>query len=109
MSRAFALFLVAIACRTAIVLFGLTIGLRLLGKRQIGQMNVYDLVLVMALANAVQNAMTLGRGELSVGVVSAGVLLLVGRLLTSLFLRRPHLGERWVGTPTVIIDHGRLL
>lgn len=101
--------LIAVAARTAIVLLFLIAGLRLLGKRQIGQMNLFDLVLIMALANGVQNAMTMGRGELSVGIVSAGMLLLAGRLLTWLFLRRPHLEERLVGTPTVIIDHGRLL
>jgi uncharacterized membrane protein YcaP (DUF421 family) len=100
--------LLAIAIRTAVVLLVLVGGLRLFGKRQIGQMNLFDLVLVMALANAVQNAMTMGRGELLVGIVSAGTLLLAGRLLTTLFLRRPQLHERLVGTPTVIIDHGRL-
>jgi uncharacterized membrane protein YcaP (DUF421 family) len=109
MTPAFARFLLIIGLRTAIVLLFLIGGIRLFGKRQIGQLNLFDLVLVMALANGVQNAMTMGKGELSVGIMSAGALLLVGRLLTLLFLRRPSLEERWVGTPTVIIEHGRLL
>ena len=72
MSKAFLIFLTTISARTAIVMLFLIIGIRLFGKRQIGQMNIYDLALIMALANAVQNAMTGGKGYLSVGIVSAG-------------------------------------
>ena len=71
-------FLVAIAVRTLLVLLALVISLRLLGKRQSGQFNIYDLALIMLLANAVQNAMTNGDGHLLVGVVSAGTLLAAG-------------------------------
>jgi uncharacterized membrane protein YcaP (DUF421 family) len=108
MTPAYARFLLVIAVRSAVVLLFLIAGLRVLGKRQIGQMNIFDLVLVMALANAVQNAMTMGKGELSVGIASAGILILIGRILTAVFLRRPRLEERWVGTPTVIISDGQL-
>src|SRR5438105_15044407 len=92
-------FLVAIAARTAIVLVVLLIAIRFLGKRQIGGMNVYDLVLMLALANAVQNAMTKGSGHLAVGLVSAGTLLLLGRVLGIAFVRQPWLEARVVGTP----------
>lgn len=109
MSAAYARFLLVIATRSAIVLLVLIAGLRVLGKRQIGQMNIFDLVLVMALANAVQNAMTMGKGELTVGIASAGILIVIGRILTAMFLRRPRLEARWVGTPTTIISNGRLL
>jgi uncharacterized membrane protein YcaP (DUF421 family) len=108
-SHPFYWFLSTIAARTAIVLLFLVVGLRLMGKRQIGQMNIYDLVLVMALANGVQNAMTAGRGELSIGIVSAGTLILIGRWLTSAFVRHPRLEERLIGTPTVIINDGQLV
>lgn len=108
MTHATPSFLLAIAVRSAIVLIYLTVGLRVLGKRQLGQWNAYDLVMVMALANAVQNAMTKGSGHLAVGIVSAGTLLLIGRALASLFVRHPHLEERLVGMPTLIINHGQL-
>ncbi len=101
--------LLNIAARTTVVLVWLVLGLRLLGKRQVGQMNLYDLVLVMALANAVQNAMTSGKGDLSVGLVSAGVLLLGGRVLTAVFVRAPRLEEAVLGTPVVVINYGQLL
>jgi uncharacterized membrane protein YcaP (DUF421 family) len=101
-------FLSQIAARTAIVLLFLAAGLRLFGKRQLGQMNVYDLAMIMALANAVQNAMTAGKGDLSVGIVSASMLFLVGRALTVLVTRLPRLEDELVGSPTLIINDGRL-
>jgi uncharacterized membrane protein YcaP (DUF421 family) len=96
--------LVATAVKTGIVLLCVVAGLRLLGKRQSAQLNIYDLVL----ANAVQNAMTGGRGNLAVGLVAAGTLLLLGRLFTELAVRRPHWEERIIGCPTIIINDGRL-
>src|SRR5262249_17282001 len=103
------LLLLRIAVRTAVVLIYLTAGLRLLGKRQLGQMNIYDLAMVMALANAVQNAMTAGEGRLPIGVVSAGTLLLLGRLLTVAFARSPTLEQHLCGTPTILINDGHLV
>jgi uncharacterized membrane protein YcaP (DUF421 family) len=102
-------FLFSIGVRTAVVLLWLTIGLRLLGKRYVGQMNVYDLVFIMCLANAVQNAMTAGKGELSVGLTSAAVLIGAGRILSEIFVRAPKLERRFVGTPTPLISDGRLI
>ncbi len=101
-------FLSTIAARTAIVVLALLAGVRLFGKRQVGGMNIYDLVLVLLLANAVQNAMTQGSGMLGVGIVSAGVLLLLDRFLGVVFVKRPTLEARLVGTPTVIIRDGQL-
>jgi len=79
MSAAYFYFISLLFARTAIVFAACVIGLRLLGKRQIGQFNIYDLAMIMALANAVQNAMTSGTGNFTTGVVCAGVLLLLGR------------------------------
>ena len=109
MTHEYAVFLWTVAARTLIVLLWLVVGLRVLGKRQLGQMNVYDLVMIMCLSNAVQNALTYGKGELSVGLVSAGMLLLAGRVMSELFVRAPGLEKRLVGTPTVVISEGRLV
>lgn len=109
MSHAFLWFLSTIAARTLIVALFLIGGLRLLGKRQIGQLNIYDLAMVMALANGVQNAMTNGNGNLSVGMVSAGTLLLLGFAITWLFVLRPGLERVVVGTPTLLVSDGRFL
>ena len=98
-----------IAARTLIVLLFIIVGLRLVGKRQIGQMNIYDLAMIMALANAVQNAMTSGKGNISVGIVSSGTLLVVGWIFTQFFVRLPKLEERVVGTPTLLLNNGQIL
>jgi uncharacterized membrane protein YcaP (DUF421 family) len=109
MAHPSAALLLATAIKTAIVLLYVVAGLRLLGKRQSAQLNIYDLVLVMALANSVQNAMTGGHGNLAIGLVAAGTLLLLGRLFTELSVRRPQWEERIIGCPTVIINDGRLV
>ncbi len=109
MSHAFMWFLSTIAARTLIVLLCIMFGFRILGKRQIGQMNIYDLALVMAIANAVQNAMTHGNGNLSVGVISAGTLLATGWALTTVFVRLPKLEERLIGTPTLLVNDGHII
>ncbi len=93
--------------RAALVAVCVVVGFRLLGKRQLGQMNLYDLAMIMALANAVQNAMTAGRGELAIGIACASALLAVGRVLTAVFLRYPGLELRVMGTPTLVIQDGR--
>lgn len=107
MNPEFIRYLSTIGARTAIVLIALVAGLRLLGKRQISQMNIYDLALIMLLANSVQNAMTNGGPHISIGIVSAGTLVLLGKLLTTLFLRAPHLQRHFVGTSTLLVNDGQ--
>lgn len=50
--------LLNISLRAAIIYFVVLIGIRLTGKREVGQMAPFDLVLLLLIANAVQNAMT---------------------------------------------------
>jgi uncharacterized membrane protein YcaP (DUF421 family) len=109
MTAAYLYFLSIIAARTAIVFAVCVIGLRFLGKRQIGQFNVYDLAMIMALANAVQNAMTSGTGNFTTGVVCAGVLLILGRLITGLMTRWPKIERNLCGTPTVLVNEGKII
>jgi len=101
--------LAGIAVRTATMALFLILGFRLLGKRQLGQLNIYDLAMIMALGNAIQNAMTEGKGQLAVGMVSAGTLMLIGKVFSLLFVRAPALESHVVGSPTVIVNNGQLL
>ncbi len=102
-------FLAAVGIRTAVILVALVVGVRLFGRRQIGELNLADLLVVLMAANAVQNAMTSGNGGIATAVVSAGVLLLIGRLAVELIVRRPSLQHRLTGAPTVLVLDGRLL
>ncbi|MBI3648152.1 MAG: DUF421 domain-containing protein [Actinobacteria bacterium] len=77
-----------------------------MGKRQLGQMNVADLVVILLIANAVQNAMVGPDVSLGGGVVAAVTLLVVNFGLTRFLARNPF-AERWVeGTPTLLVKDG---
>lgn len=102
-------FLAAIAARTMIVLIVLVIGLRVTGKRQAGELNLPDLILVLVLANAVQNAMTNGDGRLPVALVSAGTLIACGWIFAWLVRINPTVHQRLTGSPTVVVENGRAL
>lgn len=95
--------------KTAIVLVVLVVAFRLLGKRQTGQMNIYDLAMIMALANAVQNAMTGGLGDIRIGLTSSSVLLLIGWGMSKLFLKSDKAERLVLGVPTVLINRGQVL
>ncbi len=97
------------ATKSAIVVMALLVGFRLFGKRETGQLNVYDLAMLFALANAVQNAMTAGKGELSIGLAASTAVVATGWALSRLLFRRPSV-ERWVvGSPTIIVHDGHVL
>ena len=102
-------FLAAIAARTAIVLLVLFAGLRLRGKRGIGELNLFDLMLILMMANAVQNSMTEGIGPLAVALVSGTTLLLVGWSVAQFLVRHPSLERRTMGAPSVVVKDGHLI
>ena len=108
MSSSYLWFLSVIAGRTAVVLVFCFTALRIFGKREIGQFNGYDIAFIRALANSIQNAMTMGKGEITLGIVSAGTLLLIGRAASSLFLKRPEFENRIIGCPVVLVSEGRV-
>ncbi len=98
-----------IAAKTAVIYVFLIAGLRLLGKRALGQMSVYDLVLIVVISNAVQNAMVGSDTTLVGGLVAALVLLAINRALTWLMVQNPRFG-RWIsGDPVLIVRDGELL
>jgi uncharacterized membrane protein YcaP (DUF421 family) len=101
-------FLLAAGIRTAIIQLALLLGLRLFGKREMGDLNVYDVVLVLLLGNVVQNAITRGSGNLGVGLVSVATLMVVNRLIGRLFAQKPELEDRFYGEPSVVMMDGKM-
>jgi len=98
--------LAAIATRTAILFGFLFIAIRLTGKRQFGEMNTHDLLLIVVMCNAVQNGMTRQSPHLSVALVSAGTLLIIGLVLGLLTGRSESRERELFGEPTVLIENG---
>ncbi|GAC1549475.1 MAG: DUF421 domain-containing protein [Herpetosiphon sp.] len=101
--------LLIVAAKTAIVYVFLVVGLRVMGKRELGQMNIYDLVLIIVLANAVQNAMVGDDTTLLGGITAAVTLLVLNRLFGLLLASSPKLERRMVGDPVLILNDGHLL
>jgi uncharacterized membrane protein YcaP (DUF421 family) len=98
-----------LAGKTAVVAIVLLALYRVLGKRNLAQFSVYDLVTVMAVANAVQNAMTAGRGQFAVGLVCSATLLLLAYGMTKLFTRLPMSERLVLGIPILLISDGQVL
>ena len=98
-----------IIARTLVIYLVIIVGLRLAGKREIGQMTVFDLVVLLLIANAVQNAMVGPDTSLPGGILAAVVLLAANALLARLRMRWPGLRKFVEGTPTLLVLHGETI
>lgn len=102
------LYLTGIAARTAIVLVALILGVHFFGKRGVGEMNLLDVLMILLIGNAVQNAITTGSGELSVGLASVVTLLAVDWLFGWLTSRNQKVQQFIAGDAVVIATDGKL-
>ena len=101
--------LLDVALRTSVVYLALLVGLRLTGTRQLGQMSTFDLVLLLIIANAVQNAMVGPDTSLVGGLVAAGVLIGWHRVIDWWRLRSRRLARLIAGEGIMLIHDGKLL
>jgi uncharacterized membrane protein YcaP (DUF421 family) len=94
--------------RAAVVYAFLLILLRLTGKRQVGQLAPFDLVLLLVLSNAVQNSMNAGDNSLVGGLISAATLVLLNYLVGIATWRNKKLETLIEGKPQILIHNGKL-
>jgi uncharacterized membrane protein YcaP (DUF421 family) len=94
--------------RAIIVYAVLLVLLRITGKRQVGQLAPFDLVLLLVLSNAVQNAMNGGDNSVLGGVISAVTLIGLNYGLGYLTFRSKRLEVLVEGQPEVLIHNGKL-
>ena len=94
--------------RATIVYLFLLILLRVTGKRQVGQLAPFDLVLLLVLSNAVQNSMVGSDASLVGGLISAGTLIGLNYLVGTLTFRSRKAEEFIEGRPQVLIHDGKL-
>jgi len=94
--------------RTLIVYGFLLLGLRLAGKRELSQINPFDLVVLLLLSNTVQNAIIGNDNSLLGGIIGAAALLLVNAVVVRVLY---HYGEldKVEGRPDDLIRNGRIL
>src|SRR6267143_3697777 len=94
--------------RGLIVYVFLIVLLRVTGKRQVGQLAPFDLVLLLVLSNSVQNAMSGGDNSVLAGLISAGALVLVNYLVGLATYKSKRLEALVEGRPEVLIHNGKL-
>jgi uncharacterized membrane protein YcaP (DUF421 family) len=92
--------------RGLFVYFFLILILRSTGKRQIGQMSPFDLVLLMVLSNAVQNSMTGGDNSITSGIILAVTLVLANWTVGKLTSSSKMMEELIEGDPQVLFHNG---
>lgn len=99
----------SIVARTVIVYGAVLAGLRLAGKRELGQMTPFDLVVVLLIANAVQNAMVGPDTSVTGGLIAAGVLVALNYGMALARERLPLLRRAVEGSPTLLISDGKFV
>lgn len=73
--------------RAAVVYLFLLIAFRLTGKRQVGQMTTFDLVVVLVISNVLQNAMIGADNSVAGGILGAAVILIVNFIIAEIAVR----------------------
>lgn len=94
--------------RPLIVYLALIGFLRLFGKRELAQLNPFDLVVLLSLSNTVQNAIIGNDNSVTGGIVGAFSLLAVNWLLMNLLYRSPKLNAALEGSAAVLIRDGKV-
>jgi uncharacterized membrane protein YcaP (DUF421 family) len=98
-----------IVLRTAVIYLFVLLGIRLSGKREVGQMTPFDLALLLLISNAVQNAMTGPDTSLIGGIAAALTLLLMNYLIAELSGSNRRFRKIIQGQPTLLVHDGQVL
>ena len=101
--------LLQILLRTAAIYAVVLIGVRLSGKREVGQMTPFDLTLLLLISNAVQNAMTGPDTSLLGGVVAAGTLLVLNYFVAELSGANRRFRRFVQGQPSLLVHDGQVI
>lgn len=94
--------------RPVLMYIVLVVLLRLFGKRELAQLNPFDLVVLLTLSNTVQNAIIGNDNSWSGGVIGAVALLGINWLVSKLLFRAPRINQALEGKATVLIRNGKV-
>jgi uncharacterized membrane protein YcaP (DUF421 family) len=94
--------------RPIVVYAFLVIGLRLAGKRELAQLNTMDLIVLLILANTVQNAIIGPDNSLVGGLIGAVTLLALNYLVVRYLFGHPKVFEWIEGSPVVLVEDGKV-
>ncbi len=101
--------LIGIFLRTTVIYAVVLLGMRLSGKREVGQMTPFDLTLLLLLSNAVQNAMTGPDTSVFGGVVAASTLLLLNYLVAELAGGNRRFRKLVQGQPSLLVHDSKVI
>lgn len=94
--------------RPIIVYFFLVVSLRIFGKRELAQINPFDLVVLLSISNTVQNAIIGDDNSVTGGLIGAFTLLATNYLVVRFLFKHRRLDQLFEGTPTVLIESGKI-
>ncbi len=98
----------AIIVSSFVVYVFIIVGLRLFGKKELAQLSVPDLVFVLLISNAVQNAMVGSNTSLSGGLVAASTLFIANYILKYFFYKFSSV-QKWIqGNPVLLVYKGHI-
>jgi uncharacterized membrane protein YcaP (DUF421 family) len=95
--------------RTVVVYLGIALALRLAGKRDLAQLNSFDLVVTLLLANVVQNAIIGPDNSLIGGLVGVAVLLIINSAVVRFVSRHDWAVRMFEGGNTTLVKDGRYI
>ena len=95
--------------RPILVYFFLVVVLRVFGKRELAQLNPFDLVVLLSLSNTVQNAIIGNDNSLTGGLLGAFALLAMNYLVVRFLFNHRRLDEIFEGEPTTLIEKGSIV
>jgi uncharacterized membrane protein YcaP (DUF421 family) len=95
--------------RPIVVYVFLVAVLRVFGKRELAQLNPFDLVVLLSLSNTVQNAIIGNDNSLTGGLVGAFTLLAMNYVVVRFLFRHRRLDQLFEGKPTVLVADGKIV
>jgi uncharacterized membrane protein YcaP (DUF421 family) len=95
--------------RPVLVYLFLIVGFRLAGKRELAQLNPFDLVVLLTISNTVQNAIIGSDNSLLGGVIGATTLLVFNYIVVRFVFGHPRIERLLEGDPTYLVQRGRLV
>ncbi len=101
--------LFTVAIRAAVVYVFIILAIRLFGKKELSQLSVIDLVFILLISNAVQNAMVGNNTSLPAGIIAATSLFIINYLFKLLLFRSRKISSLIQGDPLMLIYKGKVI
>lgn len=95
--------------RPLIVFLFLIIAFRLFGKRELGSLGPFDLIVLLTISNVLQNAMIGPDNSLTGGLIGALTVFAANYIFTSISYKFPGFEKFFLSSPTTLVQNGRIL